>query len=77
MTRPIITVSSVTYAMKAKEILRRNGIPSYIIKKARGPGNPSCAYALQVAEGVENAYRILEESKVVKLLGMSYEEETP
>lgn len=73
MSKPMITVSSITYAMKAKEILRRNGISAYVIKRAKNSRNASCSYAVQVPKKIDEAYRILSDSGMVKLTGIYYE----
>ena len=39
MQRHIISVSSITYALKGRDLLRRNGLKSYIEKKTNANGN--------------------------------------
>lgn len=73
MSIPMITVSSVTYAMKAKEILEKNGISAYVIKRAKTSNNASCSYAVHVPKNIDKAYRILADSGVIKLTGIYYE----
>ena len=46
MQRHIISVSSITYAIKGRDLLRKNGYKSYIEKKTNSNGNSGCGYVI-------------------------------
>lgn len=53
MQRHIISVTSITYAIKGRDVLRKQGIKSYIEKKINENGNAGCGYVI-VADGNKN-----------------------
>lgn len=53
-----INLGSVTYAMKAKEILLYHGIKAYI-EKSRRIGALGCGYGVRIKEKKEEALKIL------------------
>lgn len=67
MGKPLIMVSSVTYAMKAKELLIHYGIQGYVerIPKTEETG---CGYGIYVPQDPDAAERILRENKI-RILG--------
>ena len=50
MQRHIISVGSITYAIKGRDLLRKQGIKAYVEKKTNASGNSGCGYVI-VAEG--------------------------
>lgn len=50
MQRHIISVTSITYAIKGRDVLRKQGIKAYVEKKINANGNAGCGYVI-VAEG--------------------------
>ena len=54
----IIMLGSVTYAMKAKELLFKNGIKAYT-EKVKTNGNYGCGWGVRVQSGTEKALYIL------------------
>ena len=48
MNRPIIRLSSVTYAIRAQKQLERHGIKSYVRKQADGKNTYGCGYGIEV-----------------------------
>ena len=70
MGKPLIVVSSVTYAMKSKEILFQKGIRAYVerIPKTRSTG---CGYGVYVPERTDEAEQILrmENIKILDRVG--------
>lgn len=50
MQRHIISVSSITYAIKGRDLLRKQGFKAYIERKTNQSGNAGCGYVI-VAEG--------------------------
>ncbi len=64
MSKTLILVSSITYAMKGKEILSRRGFKAYIERLPRGLQNSGCGYCIYVDGDVDAAERILKASGV-------------
>ncbi|MBR0541431.1 MAG: DUF3343 domain-containing protein [Clostridia bacterium] len=60
----IIKLNSVTYALKAKEALRKNGISSKIYKNPNPKKGEGCGYILSVNNANKNVLRILETNRV-------------
>ena len=50
MRRHIISVGSVTYAIKGRDLLRKMGVKAYIERKTNANGGVGCGYVI-VAEG--------------------------
>lgn len=67
MGKPLIMVSSVTYAMKAKELLLHYGIQGYVerIPKTEKTG---CGYGIYVPHDADAAEKILRDNKI-RILG--------
>ena len=59
MEKQLILVPSVTYAMRAKNILDKYKIRSYIERTPRSHQLRSCGYCLFVPENVQTANDIL------------------
>lgn len=59
MEKQLILVPSVTYAMKAKSILDRYKIKSYIERTPKNHQVRSCGYCLFVPENVDTAHELL------------------
>ena len=59
MNRSFFIVGSVTYAMKGREILARNGIPAYIERTKKHKEHHGCGYGLFVPHKTDEAERIL------------------
>ncbi len=75
MGKPVILLSSVTYAMKGRDLLSRQGIPAYVERIP--PSNSSgCGYGLYVPHGADQAQRILSENGI-KILGRLEQEAAP
>ncbi len=64
----LIMVSSVTYAMKGRELLRDYGIKSSIERTPRTSLHQSCGYSLYVPQRTDEAENILRENGI-KVLG--------
>lgn len=72
MGKPVILVSSVTYAMKGRELLTRQGIRAYV-ERIPPSGSTGCGYGIYVPRGAEEAERILIENGI-KVLGRAEQE---
>lgn len=66
-TGQILILSSITYAMKSRELLFRFGIRAYVERLPRTK-ETGCGYGVYVPQGVEEAERILRENGV-RILG--------
>ncbi|MBR5473332.1 MAG: DUF3343 domain-containing protein [Clostridia bacterium] len=58
MQRHIISVKSITYAIKGRDLLRKKGFRAYIERKINSDGNTGCGYVI-IAEG--NRQKIVNE----------------
>ncbi len=70
MNKPLIMVSSVTYAMKGKQILNSFGIRSEIERTAKRDMKNGCGYSLYVPKDTDEAEKILKENHI-KIIGRS------
>ncbi len=50
MQRHIISVTSITYAIKGRDLLRKQGIKAFVERKTNSDGNSGCGYVI-VADG--------------------------
>lgn len=67
MGKPVIQVSSVTYAMKSRELLFRYGIKAYVERSTRS-SRAGCGYSLYVPERTDEAEQILHKANI-RILG--------
>lgn len=72
MGKPVILLSSVTYAMKARELLQRQGIKAYV-ERIPPSGSSGCGYGIYVPKGADEAEGILREHGI-KILGRTEQE---
>lgn len=75
MGKPVILVSSVTYAMKGRELLTRQGVRAYV-ERIPPSDTAGCGYGIYVPRGAEEAERILRENGI-KILGRLEQEARP
>lgn len=68
MKKDMILLPSVTYAMKAKSILDKSKIRSYIQRTPRNTPIKSCGYCLFVPEETEEAEHLLRKNGI-RVLG--------
>ncbi len=64
MKRYIITTGTVTYAIKGKDILKRNGIKAKVDRIMSGKGSSGCGYAIIVENDFEKALELLKKSGI-------------
>ena len=67
MGKPLIVVSSVTYAMKGRDLLFRHGIRGYV-ERIPKTGETGCGYGIYVPRGADAAERTLRENRI-RVLG--------
>lgn len=75
MNNELILLPSVTYAMKAKSILDKYKIRSYIQRTPRNTPIKSCGYCLFVPEKTDEAEKLLRKSGV-RVLGRASRDES-
>lgn len=75
MGKPLLAVSSVTYAMKSKELLSRHGIRAYVERIPHTDGM-GCGYGVYVPQRADEAENILRENHI-KVLGRIEQEDGP
>ena len=73
MKKELILLPSVTYAMKAKNILDRHDVRAYIQRTPKNTGIRSCGYCLFVPGRVDEAEKILR-ANGVRILGRAERE---
>ena len=75
MKNELILLPSVTYAMKAKSILDKYHIRSYIQRTPKNAAIRSCGYCLFVPDRTDEAEKLLRKSGV-RVLGRAEREVT-
>lgn len=55
----LIFTGTVTYAIKGRDILRKNGIEATVKKKNSTEDNTGCGYAIAVKKNIDKAEQIL------------------
>ena len=68
MGKPLIMVSSITYAMKARDLLINNGIAAYIERTPKIERNGGCGYSLYVPKRIDEAENLLR-THGIKIVG--------
>ena len=64
MQRHIVLVNSITYAIKGRDMLRKQGFRAYIERKTNSSGNTGCGYVIVVEGKREKISNILINSGV-------------
>ncbi|NMP36636.1 MAG: DUF3343 domain-containing protein [Clostridiales bacterium] len=64
MNKHGIKVGSVTYAMKGRELLAKNGFKVYISRNPKPVKNEGCGYMICVSGNIDVALAILERENV-------------
>lgn len=59
-----IMVGTVTYALKAKDILRNNGFKAYVERKSANIGKYGCGYSVVVNDDISRARSILDDNGI-------------
>lgn len=70
MGKPLIMVTSVTYAMKAKQILKSYGIRCEIERTPKRDIKTGCGYSLYVPKDTQEAVKLLKENGI-KVTGIT------
>lgn len=69
----LIKLSSLTSALRAKDILKHNGIYSKIARIPSSNGKGNCSYGLKINNKLHEAVRILRENGI-KVSGRALED---
>lgn len=69
MKQTVISVGSVTFGLKGRDLLRRSGYSVRLERMSSGPGSAGCGYALMLNGDVRGAQEILQNAGV-KILGV-------
>lgn len=64
MGKSLIMVSSITYAMKSREILNRRGFKAYVERIPQTSQSVGCGYGIYVPDRTEEAVQILLDSGI-------------
>lgn len=64
MGKPLILVSSITYAMKGRELLAKRGISAYLERVPHLEGKTGCGYCLYVPQRTEQAVALLRQAGI-------------
>ena len=64
MQRHIISVNSITYAIKGRDLLRKQGFRAYIERKTNDIGNSGCGYVIVTNGNKNKIISILTESGI-------------
>lgn len=70
MKRYIITTGTITYAIKGRDLLRKNGYNVKIERISSGLGNAGCGYTIVLEGNIAAAERLLRDAGV-KILDIS------
>lgn len=73
MDRTLIIVGSVTYAMKARDILEKNGISAYV-ERTRKTKEFGCGYGVHVPKRAEEAEQLLLRNSIKVIARITREE---
>jgi hypothetical protein len=70
MEKNLIIFDTMTRLLRAKEILRKNGIYSQTVRTPAGVSKGSCGYSLKVRNNYEKAFELIKNSGI-RIVGAS------
>ena len=70
MDKNLIIFDNMTRLLRAKEILRKNGIYSQTVRTPAGLSKGSCGYSLKVRNNYEKAFELIKNSGI-RIVGAS------
>ncbi|MBP1559421.1 MAG: DUF3343 domain-containing protein [Oscillospiraceae bacterium] len=73
MSKPVLLVNSVTFAVKGQDLLKKHGIPSRIVRNADFKAVGGCGYGIMPFGDPQTARNILARGGV-KVLGVTQAE---
>lgn len=72
MKKHIISVGSITYAIKGRDVLRKKGYRAYTEKKTNSSGGVGCGYVIVVEGYTQHIVSILKAAGI-KISDISYQ----
>ena len=73
MGKPLIMVSSITYALKGKEILSKRGFAADLVRTPKHKNVGGCGYSIYVPKDTDKAEEVLREQGI-RVIGRSDKE---
>lgn len=70
MGKPMLVVSSITYAMRGQKLLENHGIPSHIERDIKALAKYGCGYGLRVSVGSDQTAKEILSSNGIKVLAV-------
>ncbi len=64
MSKKGIKVASVTYAMKGRDLLQKNGYNAYLTRNPHPEDDEGCGYVIYVNNPDKKCYEILKRNKI-------------
>ncbi len=64
MQRHIISIGSITYAIKGRDLLRKQGFRAYIERKTNSDGSSGCGYVIVADGNLQKIVGILKSSNI-------------
>ncbi len=64
MSKKGIKVTSVTYAMKGRDLLQKNGYKAYLTRNPHPEDDEGCGYVIYVNNLDKKCYEILKRNKI-------------
>ena len=64
MRSVLFVVGSITYAIKGRDLLRRNGYRDYVERAPADAEHLGCGYGIYVVEDAEEAQRLLQQAGI-------------
>ncbi len=72
---PILVLSSITYAMKARDLLKDNGIPSLLTRSAAIRKVRGCGYGVRISRENRDKAEALLKGAGIHVLGIAFEKQ--
>jgi hypothetical protein len=60
----IIVTGTITYAMRGRDILRKNGYNAIVERNSSGLGRLGCGYGIAIYDNLGNAVELLRENGI-------------
>ncbi len=60
----IVVTGTVTYAIRGRDILRRNGFNATVERNSSGLGRHGCGYGIVVTGNIDDATKLLRENSI-------------
>ncbi len=59
-----IVTGTVTYAIRGRDILRRNGFDAKVERNSTGLGRHGCGYGITISGNIDNAVELLKDNSI-------------